>query len=426
MRERHWQSSVGMIFLAVALSFLFPTTVQAYTPASDPSFRQPKARFANTPSLSLLEGGSTSARNKKTGSPDVTPRRWNFLGHECYAEVARPTKTTFSPLFGDPKRPEVVLIHGFGCSSFYWRETTKALTSAGYTVHTLDLLGQGKSAKPGRAQDIEYSINLWAQLVEEYTRQYVPKFSNVVLMGNSLGSVVALSAATGDHASSSSTTTLPSRIQGIGMFNCGVGMNSRNLLKDPNLNAIQRVLFTFLFDTLDNLIFDNIPLLTYLLKDFVTRDVLRNALVGLYKCAPDPASRVDDTLVESFYLPAKEEGSVEALNQIYTNDAGKTPMQLHQDHADLLNRTPLHLVWGDVDQVTPVAGPVGQFYLDLVKDPTIPASFSAVQAGHVPFDEIPECNGFMVQWLEDVVLCYEPRKEGAKFPFSPSSFAWPS
>ena len=294
---------------------------------------------------------------------------------------------------------------------------------AGYTVHALDLLGQGKSSKPGRAEGIEYSINLWAQLVEDYTQQFIPKSSNVVLMGNSLGSVVALSAATGDHAMTTTRkATLPSRIQGIGMFNCGVGMNSRNLLKDPNLSGIQRVLFTFLFDTLDNWIFDNAPFLTYLLKDVVTPDLLRNTLVGLYKCAPDPASRVDDALVQSFYLPAKEEGSVEALNQIYTNDAGKTPMQLHQDHFELLNETPLHLVWGNVDQVTPVAGPVGQFYLNLAQDPTVPASFSAVQAGHVPFDEIPECNGFMVQWLEDVVLGYQPKLARSS---TSSPFAWP-
>ena len=281
------------------------------------------------------------------------------------------------------------------------------MTNAGYTVHALDLLGQGKSAKPGRARGgVEYSIDLWARLVEDYTQQFIPMDTNVVLMGNSLGSVVALSAATGDHSRTTTTTTtaqgatLPSRIQGIGMFNCGIGMNSRNLLKDPNLKGVQRILFKFLFDTLDRLIFDNVALLTYLLREVVTRDLLRNALIGLYQCSPDPSSRVDDDLVESFYLPAKEAGSVEALNQIYTNDAGKTPMQFQQDHADLLNKLPIHLVWGEKDQVTPLAGPVGQFYVDLANDPNVPVSLSTVPAGHIPFDEIPECNSYMVQWLQ--------------------------
>jgi pimeloyl-ACP methyl ester carboxylesterase len=403
--------------------------VSAYTPASSPDFRRRgTARFASSPSvLSSSEKASS-----------VSEQLWEFQGHQCYAEIARPDLSALLPatkaidvLKGlgtkKSKRPEIVLIHGFGCSSTYWRETTKALTKAGYSVHALDLLGQGKSAKPGRPENVEYSINLWAKMVEDYTTKFIPRQNRVVLMGNSLGSVVALSAATGDHAGDDKTkgeATLPSRIQGIGMFNCGVGMNSRNLLKDPNLNSFQRVLFTFLFDTLDKLIFDNVPLLTYLLKDVVTRDLLRNALLGLYQCSPNPELRVDDALVESFYLPAKDAGSVDALNQIYTNDAGKTPMQLHEDYADFLKKTPLHLVWGTQDGVTPFAGPVGQFYVDLAKNPEEPVSISVVEGGHIPFDEIPECNNLMVQWLEDVVLFCEGDKETGSFlpwPFQEKS-----
>lgn len=409
-------------FVAILMTLSsFIASIEAYTPASNPTFRKPTARFVNIPSLSL---GSSDAVPSNT-----SPRPWTFQGHACYAQVTRPwnTKFPFFEVLGSTKKPEIVLIHGFGCSSYYWRETIKALTTEGYTVHALDLLGQGKSAKPGRDQGIEYSIDLWARLVEDYTLQFIPNDTNVVLMGNSLGSVVALSAATGDHTAGSadatdgSVPTLPSRIQGIGMFNCGVGMNSRNLLKDPNLNIVQRVLFTFLFDTLDRLIFDNIPLLTYVLKDVVTRDILRNALVGLYQCSPDPASRVDDALVDSFYLPAKDTGSVDALNQIYTNDAGKTPMQLQQDHMELLNNLPIHLVWGENDQVTPLGGPVGQFYLDLVKDPAVSMSMSTVKAGHIPFDEIPDCNQFMIQWLNNVVMEFEPQGKNPKI----NTLQWP-
>jgi pimeloyl-ACP methyl ester carboxylesterase len=425
--RRTTQLHVISFFVAILMTLSsFIASIEAYTPASNPTFRKRTARFVNIPSFSL---GSSDPVASNT-----SPQPWTFQGHACYAQVTRPwnTKFPFFEVLGSTKKPEIVLIHGFGCSSYYWRETIKALTTEGYTVHALDLLGQGKSAKPGRDQGIEYSINLWARLVEDYTQQFIPNDTNVVLMGNSLGSVVALSAATGDHAAASvaptdgSVPTLPSRIQGIGMFNCGVGMNSRNLLKDPNLNIVQRVLFTFLFDTLDRLIFDNIPLLTYVLKYVVTRDILRNALVGLYQCSPDPASRVDDALVDSFYFPAKDTGSVDALNQIYTNDAGKTPMQLQQDHMELMNNLPIHLVWGEDDQVTPIGGPVGQFYLDLVKDPAVPMSISTVKAGHIPFDDIPECNQFMVQWLNNVVLAYGPKGEKPKittlqWPFARSS-----
>jgi len=49
-----------------------------------------------------------------------------------------------------------------------------------------------KSAKPGRADEIEYSIDLRASQLEEYSKQYIFLFKNknqpIVVMGDSLGS----------------------------------------------------------------------------------------------------------------------------------------------------------------------------------------------------------------------------------------------
>ena len=113
---------------------------------------------------------------------------WKFRGHDIFAEVSR----------GSPAKPAVILVHGFGCSTTYWRETVKYLSENEYEVHALDLLGQGRSSKPGRAENVVYSINLWAQLVDEYAQENVQS-NTVVLMGNSLGSLVALSAVCGDY-----------------------------------------------------------------------------------------------------------------------------------------------------------------------------------------------------------------------------------
>lgn len=374
--------------------------------------------------------GSPSGRRQFThlfSSSEKRPteaRPWTFQGHEVYTEVTQPTVPTstedsngpsFRIMFGsnnndNDKKCSVVLIHGFGCSSYYWRETVVALSAAGYTVHAVDLLGQGQSAKPGRGDGVTYSTHLWARLVEDYCRDCVAPDHSVVLVGNSLGSVVALAAAVADSAAAdddgntSASATLPNRVRGIGLYNCGVGMNSRNLLKDPQWNAIQRIIFTALFDLFDFLIFDNIPLLTYLLSKVVTKDLLQNALLGLYQCAPDPAARVDAGLVDSFYYPAKQEGSVQALNQIYTNDPGPTPMELHEGHPQLGTRIPIHVIWGDQDGVTPLEGPVGRFYTQLAQDDDTSVSMNILRAGHLPFDEIPECNEDMMQWLDSVVL----------------------
>jgi pimeloyl-ACP methyl ester carboxylesterase len=223
-----------------------------------------------------------------------------------------------------------------------------------------------------------------------------------VLAGNSLGSLVALSAATGDFATNDDSW-LKNRVKGICMFNCGVGLNSRGIANEPQWNPTQRFLINSLYNVLTALIFNNRALLRYVLDEVVTRELLRETLQALYKCDPD---RVDDELVESFYLPAKDEGSVEALSQIYCNDPGATPFELHAKYGNFLNELPIHLVWGNDDVVTPLVreGGVGQFYVDLAADEDTNVSFKVVESGHVPFDDNPTVsNKELLKWLEEVV-----------------------
>jgi len=298
-----------------------------------------------------------------------------------------------------------LLIHGFGCSTTYWRETVAVLTNAGYEVHALDLLGQGQSAKPGRADGIEYSIPLWAAQCQAYVQDNM-KASDIVLMGNSLGSLVALSAATGDFAETvppKVASDLQKRVKGIGMFNCGVGLNSSGIVKEPQWTPIQRFLISFVFRAINALLFDNPPVLTFVLNTVVTRELLSNTLQSLYIKSPD---RVDEALVESFYAPAKDEGAVEALSQIYTNDPGATPMDLHDKYADYLQTLPIHLVWGENDLVTPIGGGVGSYYIKLADDDDTMVSMDRIpECGHVPFDDsYVESNQAMLQWLEAVPL----------------------
>jgi len=312
-----------------------------------------------------------------------------------------------SPNSNNNNKPIILLVHGFGCSTTYWRKTTNTLVNEGYEVHSIDLLGQGKSSKPGRDNGIEYSIDLWAELVESYAKENIKK-GDIVLAGNSLGSLVALSAITGAFseatASASSDLFLKNNAKGICMFNCGVGLNSRGIAKEPRWNPIQRQLINTLYDLLSILIFNNRLLLTYVLDKVVTPELLRDTLQSLYKCNPN---NVDDELVQSFYLPAKDSGSVEALSQIYCNDPGPTPYELHDKHNDYLNNLPIHLVWGDDDAVTPIEGGVGQFYLSLAndEDSNNNVSFCVVKSGHVPFDDNPdESNGSFVKWLSEKVV----------------------
>jgi pimeloyl-ACP methyl ester carboxylesterase len=379
---------------------------------------------------------------------------WDFRGHSCYAEIINSNSNSNSVNNGNMNKdgdnddettttktnmnikPDILLIHGFACSTVYWRETKAYLTNAGYTVHSIDLLGQGKSSKPDRQSDnINYSINLWAEMVDDYSKRYI-NCDDVVLIGNSLGSVVALSAATGDwyydnndndndsnnnEKNEEEEPHLPTRIKGLCFYNVGIGMNSQNVLKTIPSKFIKSIT-TMIFHVLNSLIFDNEQLLTYVINNQVSKDTLGAALLTLYAGADDPESRVDDELINSFLEPVTNDSTqkiVEVIRQIYTNDAGKTPMELHAKYYEHSSKPvssspsavlPMHLIWGDKDQVTPLDATVGQFYSKLAAessttDSKVDVSMNVInQAGHVPFDERPECNAGLIQWLNEKII----------------------
>ncbi|KAL3823534.1 hypothetical protein ACHAXA_007212 [Cyclostephanos tholiformis] len=155
------------------------------------------------------------------------------------------------------------------------------------------------------------------------------------------------------------------------------------------------------------LIFDNRILLRYALDNVLTRELLGDALRSLYTCSPD---RVNGELVDSFYYPAKlgGEGAVEAIRQIYTNDAGLTPMEYHRKYPDKLDSLPLHLIWGLEDSITPINGDVGLFYCDRVannRGGNGRTTIDVVKSGHMPFNDNPiETHKAMLRWLEKKVL----------------------
>eukprot|EP00985_Skeletonema_marinoi_P025533 scaffold18875_cov115-Skeletonema_marinoi.AAC.1 len=398
----------------------------------------------------LLDDGSSSSSSK------TEQQFWKWRNHDIFCEVRTPADTSSS----DSKRkPKIILLHGFGASTTYWRETMKTLQSGGFEVHALDLLGQGRSSKPycyardgdGRLTkfpyklyskapsitsiaeetspismgkntntNVHYSINLWANMIDDYARHC--NMDEVILMGNSLGSLVALSAATGDFIKTPNNVDREnmfgylagnhlgerSRVKGVCLFNCAVGLNSMNVLKNPNFSAVQRNVLQWIFGILNNLIFDNELLLKFALNDVVTKDLLRDALKSLYTYNSE---QVDEELVDSFYYPAKfgGDGAVEAIRQIYTNDAGLSPMELTAKYPEILDKKlPLHLIWGDSDVVTPINGDVGQFYCDRVannRGGKGMTTIDVVSAGHLLFDDNPsDTNSALLRWINKRVL----------------------
>jgi len=271
------------------------------------------------------------------------------------------------------KNLHIVLVHGFGGSIEYWRRLIPALSTEGYTVHAFDLLGLGLSEKP----QIEYSIELWAEQVTDFVKTLGTE--NVVLVGNSFGSLISLVSAT------------KLRPKGIVMLNCAVGMNNKNMIKSPKMNDFQRAVATFALSVID-LLFKS-PLLEMAFNSFATKDQVSSVLKNLYPTNP---AAVDDELADGFVRPSQTPGALEVLRQIYTGDPGPTPMQILDGN---LVDLPLKVIWGDQDSLTPIQGDVGSFLQQLAKERKS-IDFEIISAGHLPHDENPMAvNKAVLEWL---------------------------
>jgi pimeloyl-ACP methyl ester carboxylesterase len=103
---------------------------------------------------------------------------WHWRGLACHWRV-----------LGDPGHPPLLLLHGFACGSGHWRHTAGPLASAGWCVYGLDLIGFGGSAQPALRLD----NRIWARQARAFLEEVVQ--APAVLVGHSLGSLVALSCA---------------------------------------------------------------------------------------------------------------------------------------------------------------------------------------------------------------------------------------
>ena len=92
------------------------------------------------------------------------------------------------------------MIHGFGANTNHWRFNQPVLAEK-VPTYAIDLLGFGSSDQPqaqlkdepSTNKSVHYCFDLWAQQVVDFCINVIDR--PVVLVGNSIGGVVALRAA---------------------------------------------------------------------------------------------------------------------------------------------------------------------------------------------------------------------------------------
>ena len=104
-----------------------------------------------------------------------------------YASLSEGTKKVRLAYRDKGSGKPVLLLHGFGASSYTWRHVEPALVTAGHRVLTVDLKGFGQSDKPINEN---YSIFDQAALISQFIEQL--NLKNVTVVGHSLGGGVTL------------------------------------------------------------------------------------------------------------------------------------------------------------------------------------------------------------------------------------------
>jgi len=84
---------------------------------------------------------------------------------------------------GDASAPPVLLVHGWGCSAYIFRENMPAIARAGFRAIAIDLKGHGLSDKPQHRN--EYTIDALVEHVAEILDAL--ELERPVLVGHSLG-----------------------------------------------------------------------------------------------------------------------------------------------------------------------------------------------------------------------------------------------
>jgi pimeloyl-ACP methyl ester carboxylesterase len=226
------------------------------------------------------------------------------------------------------------------------------------------MLGFGASEKV----PANYSVNLWVEQLYDFWQTFI--HHPVILIGNSLGSLVTLVAA----------AVHPDMVEGIVMMS----------LPDPNLE--QEVLPAFLHPVVRGIkgIFTS-PLLLKPLFNLIRQPAVLRRWAGLAYAHPQA---ITDELIDILAGPPQDRGSTRAFIALFKASIGA---EFSPSAKTLLpNLTiPMLLIWGEKDRFIP---------------PKLASEFARYndklevlylqEVGHCPHDESPELvNQVILGWI---------------------------
>ena len=269
----------------------------------------------------------------------------------------------------------VLLIHGFGANTEHWRFNQPVLAQQ-VPTYAIDLLGFGRSDQPRAClkdepleeHAVHYGFDLWGQQVADFCRQVIQR--PVLLVGNSIGGVVALRAA----------QLLGDDCRGAVLIDC-----AQRLMDDKQL-ATQPAWIAWIRPLLKTMVRQR-WLSTALFRNAARPGVIRSVLKQAY---PSGAN-VDDALVELLFQPTQRPGATEAFRGFINLFDDYLAPQLMENLT-----IPVDLIWGEQDPWEPIAE--AQRWSHNIE--CIHSLSQISGAGHCPHDERPtEVNSILKQHI---------------------------
>lgn len=234
----------------------------------------------------------------------------------------------------------LILIHGFGASTFTWRRNIDYLASKGFKIWALDQKGFGLSDKPASS---EYSLKAQARLIKEFMdKKHVKK---AVLVGSSMGGAVLINFA----------TLYPQRAEKI------ILIDSAGYQKGPPRWIASAPLKPFL-------------------KMFVRATALNKTIFTLTaRRAYYNNKIITPELIDGYYLPLRTPGAEDVLYEMVSqNDLPLVRNKIKKVKAPTL------IIWGKEDKIIPVKNAYW-FHRDIKRSRLVIIE----KCGHSPQEEKP-------------------------------------
>ncbi|MFM6202161.1 MAG: alpha/beta fold hydrolase, partial [Dolichospermum sp.] len=241
-------------------------------------------------------------------------RDWVWRGWQTRYTYIRPVKDHLG-------QTPLILLHGFGASIGHWRHNLEVLGEHN-TVYALDMIGFGASEKAAT----NYNVELWVEQVYDFWKTFIGQ--PVVLVGNSIGSLISLVAA----------ATHTDMVKGIVMIS----------LPDPSLE--QEMIPTALKPVVRGIksIFTSRLILKPIFY-FVRRPSVLRRWAGLAYGHPEAIS---DELIDILAGPPQDRGSARAFRALFKATTGTNFSPSVKKILPNLT-IPMLLIWGKKDRFVP-------------------------------------------------------------------------